>query len=195
MGVEVVAGNAVTVCDARGVSLGDGTRINVGFTFWAAGVRASPAAEWLGVRGDRAGRVPVTDHLEVAGADRIFVIGDTASVVEGGKPVPGIAPAAKQMGAYVGRLIAYDIAGREAAPFAYRHQGDLAAIGRAAAIVKLNRLELTGYVALLFWGVAHIYFLIERRSRLLVALNWLAEYVMRKRGSRIISIDVRAARR
>jgi NADH dehydrogenase len=190
MGVEIIVGNAVTVCEARGVTLGDGTRLNVGFTFWAAGVRASPASEWLGLTGDRAGRVPVTDRLEVADAERIFVIGDTASVVDkGGQPVPGIAPAAKQMGAYVGRLIAGDIAGQKTAPFVYRHQGDLAAIGRAAAIVKLNRMELTGFVAWLFWGVAHIYFLIERRSRLLVAVNWLAEYVMRKRGSRIISVD------
>jgi NADH dehydrogenase len=195
IGVEVIVGNGVTACDARGVTLGDDTRINVGFTFWAAGVRASPAAEWLGVTGDRAGRVPVTDRLQVDGTERIFVIGDTASFVEGGKPVPGIAPAAKQMGTYVGRLIAADIAGQKVAPFSYRHQGDLAAIGRAAAIVKLNRLELTGYIAWLFWGVAHIYFLIERRSRLLVALNWLAEYIMRKRGARIISNDVRSARR
>jgi NADH dehydrogenase len=188
MGVRVMAGNPVTVCDGQGVTLQDGSRIDAGFTFWAAGVRASAAAEWLQVEGDRAGRVRVTDRLEVPGMENVFVVGDTASLVQDGRPVPGVAPAAKQMGAYVGRLIAARIAGEPAvAPFRYRHQGDLAAIGRAAAIVKLQKLQLTGFAGWVFWGIAHIYFLIERRSRMLVALNWLAEYVLRKRGARIIS--------
>jgi NADH dehydrogenase len=198
MGVAVVTGDAVTLCDWEGITLKSGTKVRAGFTFWAAGVRASPAAQWLNVKGDRAGRVQVTPHLRLPGHDRVFVIGDTAAVDYDGRPVPGIAPAAKQMGAYVGRLIACEISGcGTMAPFSYRHKGDLAAIGRAAAIAKFGRVELKGRVAWLVWGVAHIYFLIERRSRLMVALNWLAEYIVKKRGSRIIGevVDLKLERR
>ena len=119
----------------------------------------------------------------------IFVIGDLASVQnEDGKPVPGIAPAAKQMGRYVGRLIAARASGeRNMQPFRYRHAGDLAAIGRRAAVVKIGRIELTGFVAWLFWGVAHIYFLIGLRNRFVVAVTWLWSYLTFRRGARLIS--------
>jgi NADH dehydrogenase len=186
-GVEVTLSDAVTVCDADGVTLRSGRRIDAGFMFWAAGVRASPACSWLDAQCDRAGRTKVNRFLQDRDSSRVFVIGDTASVEQDGNAVPGVAPAAKQMGAYVGRFIAHEIAGKPTEPFIYVHQGDLAAIGKAAAIVKLRKLELTGFVAWIFWGVAHIYFLIERKSRVVVALNWLVEYSMSKRGARIIS--------
>jgi NADH:ubiquinone reductase (H+-translocating) len=97
-GVEVITGQAVTDCDEQGVSLSGGKRIESACVLWGAGVKASPAAEWLGIKGDRAGRVPVNEFLQISQASDIFVVGDTASVRSGGKPVPGLAPAAKQMG-------------------------------------------------------------------------------------------------
>jgi NADH dehydrogenase len=117
----------------------------------------------------------------------VFVIGDTASVVD--QPgIPGTAPPAKQMGAYVGKLIAAKAAGRRAsAPFRYRHVGDLATIGRHAAVVKLGWLELTGFLGWLFWSVIHIYFLIGVRDRFIVAFTWLWDYVTFQRGARLIT--------
>jgi NADH dehydrogenase len=119
----------------------------------------------------------------------IFVIGDTAAASDrAGNPVPGIAPAAKQMGKYVGRLIAARIAGREVhKPFRYMHLGDLATIGRRAAVVKFGPLELKGFIGWLFWSVAHIYFLIGLRNRFIVAFNWLWDYLTFQRGARLIT--------
>ena len=188
MGVEVRVDTTVTGCDRHGVTLGD-KRIEASTMVWAAGVRASPAAQWIDAAHDRAGRISVGPDLSVPGMPNIFVIGDLASVQnEDGKPVPGIAPAAKQMGRYVGRLIAARASGeRNMQPFRYRHAGDLAAIGRRAAVVKIGRIELTGFVAWLFWGVAHIYFLIGLRNRFVVAVTWLWSYLTFRRGARLIS--------
>jgi NADH dehydrogenase len=138
---------------------------------------------------DRAGRARVTADLSLPGHPDIFVIGDGAAVSRpGGQPVPGIAPAAKQMGAYVGRLIARRLSGRPPPPaFVYRHAGDLATIGRGAAVVKLGPIELTGLVGWLFWGFIHIYFLIGLRARFFVALDWLWSYVTYHRGARLIT--------
>jgi len=153
---------------------------------WAAGVVASPVAQWLGAEHDRAGRVKVGADLSVAGHADIFAIGDTAVIDD--RQIPGIAPAAKQMGKYVGRLIAAKIAGRPAPPpFTYHHLGDLATIGRHAAVVKLGRLELTGFLGWVFWSVVHIYFLIEVRDRFIVAFTWLWDYVTFQRGVRLIT--------
>jgi NADH dehydrogenase len=187
-GVEVMTGTRVTRCDARGVDLEHG-RIDAATIIWAAGVVASPAARWLAAEHDRAGRVKVGPDLSVAGHPEIFAIGDTAAAVDqAGQPLPGIAPAAKQMGRYVGRLIAGRIAGAPApAPFRYRHQGDLAAIGRRAAVVKLGRLELKGFLGWLFWSVIHVFFLIEIRDRFIVAFTWLWDYVTFQRGARLIT--------
>jgi NADH dehydrogenase len=156
---------------------------------WAAGVVASPAARWLDAEQDRAARVVVEPDLSVPGHPEIFAIGDTAAVRDSaGRGVPGIAPAAKQMGRYVGRLIASRIAGApEPAPFRYRHQGDLATIGRRAAVVKLGRLELKGFIGWMFWSVVHIFFLIEIRDRFIVAFTWLWDYVTFQRGARLIT--------
>jgi NADH:ubiquinone reductase (H+-translocating) len=187
-GIEIMTGTCVTGCDLNGVDTDRG-RIDAATVIWAAGVVASPAAQWLGVAHDRAGRVTVGPDLSVPGHPEIFAIGDTAAVAgPDGRPVPGIAPAAKQMGGYVGRLIASRVAGKtEVAPFRYRHQGDLATVGRGAAVVKLGRFELTGLLGWLFWGLVHIYFLVEVRDRFLVAFQWLWEYVTFQRGARLIT--------
>jgi NADH dehydrogenase len=119
----------------------------------------------------------------------VFAIGDTAAATDrAGRSVPGIAPAAKQMGRYVGRLIAARIAGKpEPEPFRYHHQGDLATIGRRAAVVKLGALELRGVLGWLFWCVIHVFFLIEIRDRFVVAFIWLWDYVTFQRGARLIT--------
>jgi NADH dehydrogenase len=187
-GVDVKTDTRVTNCDARGVDI-DGGRIDAGTLIWAAGVVASPAARWLGADADRAGRVRVNPDLSLAGHPEIFIIGDTAAINEpDGRPVPGMASAAKQMGNYVAKLIAARVAGRPApGPFRYRHLGELATIGRRAAVVKLARLRLQGFVGWLFWAAVHIYFLIGVRNRFIVAFSWLWTYVTFQRGARLIT--------
>jgi NADH dehydrogenase len=187
-GVEVMTATRVIGCDPGGVALENG-RIEAATIIWAAGVVASPAARWLEAEHDRAGRVKVGPDLSVTGHPQVFAIGDTAAATDAaGHGIPGIAPAAKQMGRYVGQVIAARIAGAVApGPFHYRHQGDLAAIGRRAAVVKLGRLELRGFLGWLFWCVVHIFFLIEIRDRFVVAFTWLWDYVTFQRGARLIT--------
>jgi NADH dehydrogenase len=188
VGVDVKTDTLVTNCDARGVDVKDG-RIDAGTVIWAAGVTASPAARWLNVEADHAGRVKVRPDLSVPDHPDVFVVGDTAAISDAkGHPVPGIAPAAKQMGKYVGKLISARIAGR--APlkaFHYIHLGELATIGRRAAVVKFGRLELRGFVGWVFWSLAHIYFLIGLRNRFVVAFNWFWDYITFQRGARLIT--------
>lgn len=187
MGVEVLTSKRVTGCDAGGVDLEDG-RIDAGAVVWAAGVMASPAATWLAAERDRAGRVIVGADLSLPGQPNIFVIGDTAAVQDAaGHPVPGLAPAAKQMGHYVGRLIAARMAGSALPAFHYRNRGILATIGRQAAIVELGPIQLKGFIGWLFWSVAHIYFLIGLRNRFVVAVTWLWGYLTFQRGARLIT--------
>jgi NADH dehydrogenase len=188
MGVEVLTSNLVTACDANGVTT-DKQRIEAATLIWAAGVIASPAATWLGAPHDRAGRVRVEPDLTVAGHPNIFVIGDAAAATDRDtKPIPGIAPAAKQMGDYAGKTIAAFVRGRrKPGPFRYRHYGELATIGRRSAIVKLSRFQLAGFGGWLFWSVAHIYFLIGARNRVVVAFSWLWSYLTFQRGARLIT--------
>jgi NADH:ubiquinone reductase (H+-translocating) len=187
MGVEVMTGTLVTKCDAGGVDLQHG-RIDSRTVIWAAGVVASPAAVWLNAAHDRAGRVTVEKDLSVPGHPEIFVVGDTASVQDDkGRPVPGIANAAKQMGRYAGKLIKARVAGKSVEPFHYRHMGDLATIGRRAAIVSLHGVKLKGFIAWLFWGVAHIYFLIGLKNRFIVAFTWFWDFITFSRGARLIT--------
>jgi NADH:ubiquinone reductase (H+-translocating) len=188
LGVETRLGCAVTACDDRGVDIG-GERIDAGAIIWAAGVMASPAAKWLAAEKDRAGRVRVAADLSVPGHKNIFVIGDTAlSLDRDNKPVPGIAPAAKQQGKYVSRLIRARLEGRAAPnPFRYRHLGNLATIGRRAAVADFGWIKLTGALAWLLWGVVHVFFLIGFRNRVAVLLDWLWSYATFQRGSRLIT--------
>ncbi|MEM1439647.1 MAG: NAD(P)/FAD-dependent oxidoreductase [Pseudomonadota bacterium] len=188
LGVEVRLGEAVTHCDAQGVRIGEAP-IPAATILWAAGVQASPASRWLGAEADRAGRVVVQEDLSVADHANIFVIGDTAAVSDpDGNPVPGIAPAAKQQGRYVAKLIRAEMAGHaRPGPFKYKHAGNLATIGRSSAVVDLPAMRLKGALAWWIWGIAHIYFLIGVRSPILVALNWFRQYVTYGRGARLIT--------
>ncbi|HZZ90878.1 MAG TPA: NAD(P)/FAD-dependent oxidoreductase [Caulobacteraceae bacterium] len=190
LGVDVRVGAAVTALDGRGANLGD-ERIEAANVFWAAGVRASSAGGWLGAQLDRAGRVLVRPDLSVEGAPDVFVVGDLASLKDAaGRPVPGVAPAAKQQGEYVGRLIDGRVAGRGARPpFRYHDAGSLATIGRQAAVVHIGRFKLTGPLAWLFWSAAHIWFLIGFRNRLAVAIDWAWSYLTFERGARLITGD------
>lgn len=155
---------------------------------WAAGVRASPAARWLCAPSDRAGSVIVGPDLTLPSDAPVYVIGDTGSLMHEGKMVPGVAPAAKQMGRYVGDRLRQRIEGETiaTAPFRYRHQEDLATVGRGSAVVKLGRLELTGWFGWLFWSVAHVYFLIGFRNRIAVAFSWTWDYLTTGRKARLI---------
>lgn len=187
MGVEVQLGRKVIDCNAHGVTTDAGV-IPAATVMWAAGIAASPAAHWLGVTPDRAGRVPVDAQLKVAGHANVYVIGDTAAMQSEGQPVPGIAPAAKQAGQQVARAIVHSIQGKPAPkPFRYRHFGSLATIGRNSAVIDWGRLQLTGWTAWMLWGAAHVYFLIGARHRFIVAWQWLFNYLTYARGARLIA--------
>lgn len=185
LGVEVRTGIPVRSIDDDGVQLGE-ERIAARTVLWAAGVAASPLARSLGVELDRSGRVPVSPDLRAPGFDNIYVAGDLASLLQDGKPVPGVAPAAKQMGAHVARSIRARLAGHDVAPFRYRDYGNLATIGRMAAVVDLGKLRFSGVFAWWFWLVMHVFFLIGFRNRLVVMLNWTWAYWTYQRAARII---------
>jgi len=178
LGVEVRLNARVTEIDAHGVLIGD-QRIPTATVLWAAGVVASPAADWLGVTKDRAGRIMVGNDLRVANYPEIFAIGDTAASLGWlGKPVPGLAPAAKQGGAYVADVIRAQL--EEATPpqpFRYHHMGSLATIGRKSAVADFGFMQLSGTLAWWLWGVIHVAFLVGVRNRLAVILNWLWCYL------------------
>jgi NADH dehydrogenase len=187
VGVEVVLGQAVTECSADGVVYG-GKSLQAKTLIWAAGVRASPAAEWLDAPADRAGRLEVLPDLTVPGHPDIFAIGDTVMIAgPHGKPVPGIAPAAKQQGQYVAEAIKTRLRGGKIAPFHYKHAGSLAQIGKRKAVIDFGRIKLRGTLAWWIWGIAHIYFLIGLRNRLSVAISWLWVYARDQRAARLIT--------
>ena len=180
-------GTAVSALDESGVTLG-AERIEARTVIWGAGVTASPAGRWLAADTDRAGRVKVTPDLSVPGQTDIFVIGDTAAASgTDGKPLPGVAPVAKQQGEYVARLLIAREKGDALPPFRYRDFGSLATIGRKRAVIQMGRVQLHGFIAWLIWCVAHIYFLIGFRNRLVVAMNWLWNYLTFQRGTRLIT--------
>ncbi len=186
LGVEVRLNRTVTRCDAGGVWLGD-ERLESATVIWAAGVAASPVGRWLGAATDRAGRVLVQPDLSVG--ENVFVIGDAASLtLADGRRVPGVAPAAKQQGRYVARVIAARIAGRKPpSTFVYRDPGNLATIGRKCAIIEFPFLTLRGFLAWWVWGIAHIYFLVGVPSPVVVSFRWLWEYLTYGRGARLIT--------
>ncbi|MFZ0777713.1 MAG: NAD(P)/FAD-dependent oxidoreductase [Xanthobacteraceae bacterium] len=187
LGVEVRLNAPVTAVDAAGVTIGT-ARIEARTVLWAAGVAASPAGQWIGAECDRVGRIKVNADLSVPGHPEIFAIGDTALVIDTvGKPLPGVAPVAKQQGVYVGQLIKARMEGGKVVPFHYRNYGNLATIGRKAAVIDFGWIHLRGSVAWVIWSVAHIFFLIGFRNRLTVALDWLWAYFTFQRGARLIT--------
>ena len=196
LGVEVLTGTPVSDINAEGFQLGE-RFVEARTVVWAAGVAASPLARTLEVPLDRAGRVPVQPDLTVAGHPEIFVAGDLAALTQAdGKPVPGVAPAAKQMGKHVARIVRARLE-NAASPGAFKYQdfGNLATIGRMAAIVHLGRLQLSGVLAWWFWLAAHVFFLIGFRNRVVVLLNWAVAYWSYQRSARIIFGDDREDRR
>ncbi len=188
LGVEVHTGKRVEVVEADVVVVA-GQSLTARTVFWAAGVMASPAAKWLAVSADRAGRVPVGPDLSVPGMDGVFAVGDTAlSLAWNGQPVPGLAPAAKQSGAYVARAIRARLTGAPApAPFRYRHLGSLATIGRQAAVADFGTIRLKGALAWWLWGAVHVGFLVGGRNRVTVMLDWLWAYLTYRRGTGLIT--------
>jgi NADH dehydrogenase len=188
LGVQVELGRAVTAVTDKAVIFGD-RRIGARTVIWAAGVQSSPAAQWLGAPADRAGRVKVDPDLTVPGHPEIFVIGDAATIVmHDGKPVPGVGDGAKQGGRHAAHVIRARLAGdRRIMPFVYKHAGDLATIGKRAAVIDFGWIKLKGWIAWWVWGFAHIYFLIGVRNRLFVALAWLWIYLFGQRGARLIT--------
>ena len=188
LGVEVKLGAAVSDCTAHGVMV-EKQAIAAEVILWAAGVRASPAASWLGTTTDGAGRVNVESDLTIAGHPEIFVIGDTATIAAWkGKPVPGIAPAAKQEGLHVARTIRRRLQGHgQQRVFRYHHAGNLATIGKRSAVIDFGWLKIRGWIAWWIWGLAHIYFLIGLRNRLAVALSWLWIYLTGNRSACLIT--------
>ena len=185
LGVEVRTGVPVAAIDGEGVQLGE-ERIVARTVLWAAGVAASPLARDLGVPLDRAGRVIVQPDLSVPGHPEIFVAGDLASLQYAGKPVPGVAPAAKQMGRHVAQAIRARLQGSAPTPFRYRDFGNLATIGRMAAVVDLHGFRFSGLLAWWFWLAAHVFFLIGFRNRMVVMIDWAQAYWSYQRSARII---------
>jgi NADH dehydrogenase/putative oxidoreductase len=190
LGVQVRLESRVEHIDSDGVRV-NGERIPAKTVFWAAGVVASPAAKWLGAAEDRAGRLRVEPDLSVPGLPNVYAIGDTAlSSGWEGQPVPGLAPAAKQGGAYVAQLILARVHKRKVpGPFRYRHLGSLATIGRKAAIADFGKLRLSGTWAWWLWGAVHLAFLAGLRNRVSVIFDWFWAYITYRSGTRLITGD------
>jgi NADH dehydrogenase len=187
LGVDVMLGEPVTECSADGVVYG-GKKLAARTIVWAAGVRASRAAEWLDAPADRAYRLKVEPDLTVPGHPDIFAVGDTVTIAgPDGNPVPGIAPAAKQEGRYAAALIKARLKGGTLPPFHYKHAGSLAQIGKRLAVIDFGKIKLRGAIAWWIWGIAHIYFLIGLRNRISVALNWLWIHARDQRAARLIT--------
>jgi len=190
LGVEVKTHAAVTDIDADGVTLG-ASHLQAKTVIWTAGVAASAAGKWLGAELDRAGRVKVQANLTIAGYENVFVVGDTASLMQDGKPLPGVAPVAMQEGIYAASVIAERVAGKARThPFHYASKGNLATIGRAYGIADFGLVRLTGFLGWFFWLAVHIVFLIGFRNRLVVLFQWAWAYLTFQRGARLIVQDV-----
>jgi NADH dehydrogenase len=190
LGVDVRTDSRVTGIDAGGVTYADAQgeqRLSTATVIWSAGVAASPLGKTLGAELDRAGRVVVQPDLSIAGHPEVFVIGDLAAAQSNGKPVPGVSPAAKQMGALAARNIQSLIGRRPTGAFRYKDMGSLATIGRKAAVVMIGRFKFSGYAAWLFWLLVHVYFLIGFRNRLMVMTDWAWAYLTFQRNARIIT--------
>lgn len=186
LGVTVWLGRQVTGIDERGVQMGGDTLV-AHTVVWAAGVAASPLGASLEVPRDRAGRVIVGEDLSIPGHPEVTVIGDLATLPWHQPPVPGIAPAAKQMGSYAAHKILQQLKGQSVAPFSYKDYGMLATIGRNSAVAVLGKVKLSGYPAWLLWLIAHIWYLIGFRNRIIVMIDWAWAYWTFERSSRIVT--------
>ena len=183
LGVEVITGALAEQVDENGVTLSDGRRIDASTVLWAAGVEASSLGGLLGADTDRSGRVKVEDDLTIPGHPEVFVVGDLAQY----PGVPGVAPAAMQMGRHAGRMIDAYLTGRERSVFRYRNKGSLATIGRARAVADFGSVRFGGFFAWVAWLAIHIFYLIGFRNRLLVLVSWAWSYITFRRGARIIT--------
>ncbi|HEX3853829.1 MAG TPA: NAD(P)/FAD-dependent oxidoreductase [Polyangiaceae bacterium] len=188
MGVEVRVDARVTAIDEQGVAIGD-ARIDASTVLWAAGVRASPLCEHLGLPVDRSGRVKVEADCSVPGRPEVFVIGDAANFTPAGgsEPLPGVSPVAMQQGRFVARMIERSIEKRERGAFVYLDKGSMATIGRRRAVASVGRLHLSGFIAWLAWLTVHIFYLIDFRNRVVVLFDWAWSYFTYQRGSRLIT--------
>jgi NADH dehydrogenase FAD-containing subunit len=194
LGVEVRLGHGVDQIDADGVIVG-GERIASKTVIWTAGVAPSPAGKWLGVETDRAGRVKVQPDLTVPGHPEILVVGDTASVPQDGKPLPGVAQVAIQGGRYAGRLLAKRLSGKAPPPpFRYFDKGNMAVVGKGFAVVQSGKIHLSGFFAWLAWAGIHIQFLATANLRLSVFVQWMWTFFTNQRGSRLIVTQQAAGR-
>jgi len=187
LGAQVRTSAQVTEVDADGVSLG-AERIDAATVLWAAGVTASPLGKSLGTPLDRAGRVQVERDLTVPGHPEIFVIGDLAALEQDGRPVPGVAPAAMQMGRHAAANVLRAARGEPLRAFRYLDKGSLAFIGRKAAVAFVGRFKLSGFVAWAAWLGIHIFFLIGFRNRLVVMMEWATAYFTHQRNARLILV-------
>lgn len=186
LGVEVRLGHSVDQIDADGIVVA-GERIASKTVIWTAGVAPSPAGKWLRAETDRAGRVRTQKDLTVPGHPEIFVVGDTASLDQDGKPLPGVAQVAIQGGRYAGKVIHNRIAGKPApGPFSYFDKGSMAVVGKGFAVLQSGKVQVSGFGAWLAWAAVHLQFLATSSLRLTVFLQWVWTYVTGQRGSRLI---------
>jgi NADH dehydrogenase FAD-containing subunit len=186
LGVEVQLGHSVDRIDADGAVIG-GKRIASKVVIWTAGVAPSPAGKWLNVETDRAGRVRIQNDLTVPGYPDIYVVGDTASLEQDGKPLPGVAQVAIQQGRYAGRRIVQSLFGKPSSrPFRYFDKGNMAVIGAGFAILQAGRVRLSGIVAWLAWAGIHLQFLSTTSLRLSVLLQWTWSFLTGQTGVRLI---------
>jgi len=186
LGVEVRLGHGVDQIDSDGVVVA-GERIASKTVIWTAGVAPSPAGKWLSVEMDRAGRVKIEKFLTVPGHSEIMVVGDTASLAQDGKPLPGVAQVAIQQGRYAGKLIHSRITGSSSpCPFRYFDKGNMAVVGKGFAVLQSGKIRLSGFFAWLAWAGIHLQFLAQNSLRLSVLVQWVWTYVTGQRGSRLI---------
>jgi NADH dehydrogenase FAD-containing subunit len=186
LGVEVRLGHGVDQIDAHGVIVG-ADRIYSKTVIWTAGVAPSPAGKWLNVGTDHAGRVRIQQDLSVPGCPEIFVVGDTASLDQDGKPLPGVAQVAMQQGRYAGNLIRRRLAGKSAPrPFRYFDKGNMAVVGKGFAVLQSGKVHLSGFLAWLAWAAVHLQFLAQSSLRVSVFVQWVWTYLTGQRGSRLI---------
>ena len=190
LGVEVLTHTTVETIFEGGVII-NGSAVPANTVVWGAGVRASPAGEWLGVKTDRLGRIPVNDTLAVPGLDRVYAIGDTAAALDGGQPLPGLAQVAKQQGTHLGTGLAALIeSGRPLKPFRFKNRGNTAIVGRSAAVFDFGNRQMKGWFAWVLWGIIHVYLLVGFEKRLLVAIQWLWRWLTYQSGARLIVEEV-----